>query len=223
MRAAALSFVASSSDRVEVPSGLDDLTAFSIGALLYPTSLPSSARVFQKGSDIKFASIGASNAVQFTVARATANAVATSTANALAVNLEQFALFTYDETDGPRIFVGTRLSPLTEVTYASGPTVGTGASAADSAGVWCLGNRTAPATSNRGFGGQIAVIGLIPRRLELAEGREWQRTLRASGDASFDYILGANGRGPVLDRSGNGRHATITGAVPVSDRARMVA
>lgn len=126
---------------------------------------------------------------------------------------------TYDDalgTNAAHIYHGPYGGALTESTY-SVQTEGTGASdTSDAANGWAwMNGQVSPyAAALKGIG---YVAMLWPQALSLSEIVDVIANRSVRQRAVVDYVLAANGTGPVWDRSGTGNHGLITGAVPVSD------
>jgi hypothetical protein len=144
--------------------------------------------------------------------RATTDAGATSS-TALLVDTWQCVAFTYDETDGTRIFIGTHNDPMSEVLYSS-RTVGSGATEADAGNPLYFGNRD---TLNAAFLGQIQEHAHFGWRMSLDEMQAWQRDPSPVGARVF-IVHGQNGTGTQTDLTGNANHGTVTGATVSFDR-----
>ncbi len=125
-----------------------------------------------------------------------------------------FVAWTYSFSATPQshIYVGDLLTPATEQTYGTS-TDGNGGNPDDSGGPLMWGNNAAASQSMPGVGwvgGYCA--GILPLdviRLQQALCAPLPGITRAL------HVFGANGAGTVPDLSGNGNHASITGAVPV--------
>jgi hypothetical protein len=132
----------------------------------------------------------------------------------------QCVAFTYDETDGTRIFVGSGVSPMSEVLYAS-RAAGSGATEGDSANPLYFGNRDTHASA---WIGQVEEQAHFGRRLSIDELRAWARE-PAPWDARV-YIhhgMSGPGIGTQIDLTGNGNHGTISGPVlPSFERSERV-
>jgi hypothetical protein len=217
-----LLFGAATSDRCEInntSANLDDLTAVTILMWVYPTAATSNRFWFRKDNNpaatnrksARFPAGGNLNRVEFVVTRATTNASATSATNSVSTNLWQFFAFTYDETDGPRIFRGTLTSRVVELGYSAGPTVGAGATTTDGSTLW-IGNQQA-ASPSLAFTGRIAAFSYIAKRMTLLELATQQFCfMSAFGDSRVLMQLGYNGTGTQPDWSGNFNSGTVTGA-----------
>ena len=218
----ALTFSRSSGDNVNIGSGgsprsMDNLTAFTVISWVYLTqdSVAGGLDLWAKGTfaaqDRRTGAFGFSptNHISIQVDRATTDANAVSAANPLSLNTWTCVGWTYDESDGPRIFVGTLTSEMAEVTYDTGsPTVGSGASAGDSGIAMVIGS----GTSNRAPGGRIAVFSMHNTRWTLAQIQAFQFDPRVLEDSVAFLHLGFNGTGTQPDWSGNGHAGTVTGA-----------
>jgi len=222
----ALTFGANSSDKVDCGSGanMDDHTAFTMIIIGKISSFGAGGRFISKGDDIKELRRGsASNRLRLFVGRATTDANADSSGGEL--NMDQWGLIagTYDESDGPRIFVGNYedATPADRVVAEVGYTsreVGVDGTTADAANNLFIGQRVG--TENRAPGGDIAVGMYISKRLVLADLISLQYHLRNLVETEGYWILGFDGTSSVPDYSGNGNNGTPTGLV-LADHAPL--
>ncbi len=168
-------------------AGSDSLAEFSIFQWFSLTALTTNMRWFEKAG-LVFMNLNSTPAVNFSIGRASGDALATSTTLPV-VGQVGCVLATFDGTDGPRIYWGSLGIPLTEASY-SVRNVGAGARTSDAAGLWCWGNRTAPNTSNRGFDGSLAVCRLFDKKLNRDEGLHIQRQslARMRGDVVLHHM-----------------------------------
>lgn len=213
----ALNFASAGSDRVDCGSagGIDDFTAFTFIAWLNPTTTVSGDTIFSKGADVKQVEYRASVRLRLRVGRATTGAEAESSNNFLTVGTDHCFACTYDESDGPRLFVGSTTVQLIEDAAYSTQTVGSGATTADAASALLLGNRPG---NDKGFGGDISTAMYLNTRLTLKQLQALQWRMVNQASTKGHWILGLNGAGAQPDLSGNANAGTITGAT-VADHA----
>lgn len=166
-------------DQLPTAAANENLAAFTVIQFVSGTTLTINRRLFAKapGGVKQLNQNNGAGALQFQVARATTGAVATSTDGALVATTPQFIAVTYDESDGPRIFVGSLTAFFAEVSYAAAPTVGTGATSADSGGDWHFFNANANTLAFIGTGHRVA---LYNKRMTLAELQAIQFALLAA-------------------------------------------
>ena len=168
---------------------------------------------FDSTHDILLNGVGGADDTISIIARASVNAEADSVVSAWPQNQWVFTAVTYDESDGPRVFVGTLTAVVTEVSYAA-RTVGSGATLDTSAVDLVLNNRTA--SSALSASGTLASAGLITRRLSLQELVNLQYRVKSVRGQRFLYDLRYSNGLTVYDLSGNTRHGRITAATPTT-------
>ena len=114
-----LLFTNAADQHVECSSAvsLEGFTAFTVWAWVFPMAAPDGAidRIFSRNLRYFCESNVAASSYRIQVNCATTNAVAQGAANTLIVGQWEFAVATYDETDGPRIFKGTLAMPVAEI------------------------------------------------------------------------------------------------------------
>lgn len=206
-------FGANTSDRVtlDTDATLDAYTAFTIGIAHVATSTTNLRRLIGKltvsgGWEVRLA---LTTALRFEITRGTTNAVAQTNTSQIATNVHYLHFFTYDETDGPRIFQGIIgasgfTSALAEVTYAT-QTVGSGATTTIADAIR-IGNAVAETVAWQGNISSVAMWGTRKTLAELSATR-WRRD---TGTARFYHELG--GSSPELDRTANAIDGAVTGA-----------
>lgn len=203
------------SDRLVIPAAtnINDLKAWTHLVWCRPTVF-NAFRIWSKQSTSlqRHAGLisGTSGFLSHDVQRATTDGALT-TSTPLILELWQCIAFTYDETDGPRVFVGSQDRAMTEALYSS-RTVGTGGTEADAAAPLFFANRDTLASA---FNGQIDEQAHFARRMKIHEIQQWADDPYPSG-AAVHIIHGENGVGTQIDRSGNGNHGTITGPTVTS-------
>jgi hypothetical protein len=224
-----ITYGAVNSDRLTIAasSSINNLTAWANIAWYRPTSFGGGGlRVWAKqlnggGGAQRHAGIisNSSGALAHEASRVTTNSTCTSS-TVLGLGRWQCVAFTYDETDGTRIFVGTESSPMQEVLY-SARAAGSGATQLDDTKPLYFANRD---TFTSAYIGQIEEQAHFGRRLSLDEMCAWQRQPYI-GDARV-YIhhgMSGVGVGTQIDLTGNGNHGTITGpTVPSFERLERI-
>jgi hypothetical protein len=140
----------------------------------------------------------------------------TSNFAAYALNIPLFFAATFNDAGAAadqKLYMGNLQMPATEPSAYSVQRVGSGAFGDNSAADGFIGNLAA---TNRAFPGLIWSLGIWTRVLSRDELIAQQDGSRPGGCEAF-WRPGTNGRGGVLDESGNNHHGTITGAVPTND------
>lgn len=217
---AALTFGAVNSDRVVVTAAtsINNLTAASSVSWIFPTSLVTGGRLWQKGlagtspNGAMLLNVqGTAGDIQFAAQRATSNAsYVTNTTPIATLNKWYCVAATYNDgaTPAMHIYVGTATTPLVEATYSTALD-GSGATKGDSAVNLVVGNF---ASNTLAFNGRIALHAQWNRALTLGELKAQQFAPHVtSGNVVFMY-LGFNGTGTQADWSGNKNNGTVTGA-----------
>lgn len=214
-----LVFGANTTDRVDCGSGasLDSLTSFSWIWWQYATSDTGSQSMCGKGfspaagqktCSRKFGDV---DDFDFIIVRATTWADAVTTGVNRPLNAWLLVCCTYSEADGPRIYTGNLTTLAAEASYSTRD-VGAGATGADAASSFAIGNRDNATEAFRGRIGPFATFGAV---LTLAQVRSWQRKPRNQVDgitALGFWRLGNEGTGNQQDYSGNSNTGTVTGA-----------
>jgi hypothetical protein len=211
----ALTFGNATSDRLVIgttSSSTNDLTAATMIMWIYPTTVTGGRLLFRKDANPATANrknlrISTSSTLDMTVARATTAATAQSQNSQVSANTWQCVAFTYDESDGPRLFHGTLTSPIAEVSAYNSRAVGSGATSADGTTLW-IGNQQ-HATPTLAFQGRIAMVHYIAARLTGPQLIALQYRPRVIPETVyFAHLLDAT---TVPDLSGEGNTGTGTG------------
>ena len=214
----ALTFTDNGAERVDCgsASSLDDLSPFTFFAWIYIDGTGFRfGRIVNKGEDVKeFAMDGTAsqNASKLYLGVNTDATDAVAAADTDQTTGEwRFVAGTYDTTDGPRLFSGNLSTAVSEESYTT-RTVGTGSPVGDGSSDFWIGNRSS-GTTNRAFGGRIAVVGAIEALLTVGQLKAIQyrpaACLLHSQTVGF-WVL--HGTGTQPDYSGNGNSGTVTGA-----------
>lgn len=215
----ALVFGAATSDRVRTSANIANAAAFTAMGWFFPTTLTAGRRywAWRNAADTNvtdaLVDFGATDEITFEVPiEPTGNANALSNNANIATNVWRFLAFTYDDSDGPRIFTGALATAVAEVTYGT-RTTGTKQTVD---GPLTVGNSNvaSPASAYRG---RIGPWALYNRRFTLGELRRQQFRFHREIDAAMWMRLGWNGTTNVPDWSGNGNTGTITGATVGAD------
>ncbi len=200
-------------------AGANDLTTYTCLLWYFPNTFVAGSRVVFKGTGGRLSLIVNDTSGNLKTDRARATTSATATASTpLVLSLPNCLAVTFDSVtpDGPRIYLGTLVKPLTEVSYSAGPTSGSGALTTDAGTVFIWNNRGA---FDQGATGIYHIGSVFNSVLSLAEMRDWQwnpdHNIRRSG--LFLHRFGSNGAGTVLDHYGNGYTCSLTGAIPTND------
>lgn len=217
-----LVFGATIADRVALAAGLDNQHAFTNLIWFYMTTDTDLRRLWSKGGssyakDCGIDTLGGGGGdIYMNVARATTLASARSAVLTWPTNVWNYGAFTYDGTDGPRIFRGTLTSTAAEASYFS-RAVGAGAETSDSGGPWVIGNE--PATFVRAFQGRIAFFAHYRRRFSLAEVVAYQWRPLPDADCDIYMHLGWQGTAAVTNWAplGTAINGTVTGTVTNAD------
>lgn len=203
---------ATNSDRLSIAAAtsINDLKAWTnIGWYRASSFASGGLRMWAKQSSSLQRHAGAiansSGALAHDAQRATTDGAATSS-TPLILEVWHCVAFTYDETDGPRIFLGTHDRVVSEVLYAS-RAVGTGGTEVDAAAPLYFANRDTHASA---FIGQIQEQAHFARRMDLHEIQRWADEPYPEGAAVF-ILHGQNLVGVQTDLSGNGNHGTVVG------------
>ncbi len=208
----ALDFTGDATDRVEIAAAdsIDDLTAFSHWQWINLDASADNRRAWSKNGDAGSQLVlNASEAIGVEIQRATTDAVIVTPTGQFSTGEWTCICFTYDETDGPRVFTGNLTTALTEVSYTT-RTVGAGSTNADNAGPLNIGNRASGDAKSPD--GRIAIHRLFNTRKTLAQLQAQQFRPYPTSDLVLYQILGFNGVGTQPDYSGNGNSGTVTGA-----------
>jgi hypothetical protein len=210
----ALSFTGTA-HRVNLTAGLGCPSAFSIMAWIHPTTITTLRRLWiWYGNDgiaynheLYWAS---STALEFRVIRAGGISIAPAATGTFSTNKWWFVGATYDDTDGPRMFLGDLTTPLTEVAYNGSRTVSSGAIRNTGE----TGHIIANAGTSTAFQGRVANMVRAQRRMELEELRAQQWGFSPEADWDMYFELGYQGIGtqPNLTTLGNGKNGTVTSA-----------
>ena len=217
-----------STHRVAVPasSSLDNLTAFTVLFWLYNDTFTNDTRVWIKGDfsgsepvkHFSANSTGSTNGAVFEIARVTQDALMFTDEDVMALGLWKFIAITYDESDGGRVFHGSRTVTVAESGYSTRQ-VGSGATRDDSTINMNIGNGTTG--ESNAIDGRIAVCSIFNIRLTLAAIIRMQfRILNTLENVGY-WHLGYNGTGTQFDYSGNGNVGTVTGAA-VADHVPLL-
>lgn len=207
----ALNFGGGSSQRVEVAASasVDNFSAFTLVLWVRWAANTANRGLFTKGvtfeKDVR-TRFNNGNQLNLIVKRATTEAEALS-ANVTAGNTLHYLAFTFDETDGPRIFRGTLTEAVAELSYSI-RAVGSGATTADDTSEIRIGN----IFQANSWNGDISSVQYINRRLTLGELRMLQFHPCVVTGSVIHHIYGYNGTGAQPDWSGNGNHGAVTGA-----------
>jgi hypothetical protein len=210
-----LTFGAATSDRVAVApaASINALTAVSVLAWFYPTTLNNGRGVVDKASSPS--KVGwtmgskANGAVQAIMKRATTALFWESSSLLLTTNAWWLAAITINQT-GPatHIYVGSLATLAAEATLTGAD--GSGAFGDDSAINLDLGNLS---TLDSPVVGRVGVAAVFNRVLSLGEVQSWQFAPRMMAGCVGLWRLGDNGTGTQPDLSGNGNNGTVTGAI----------
>lgn len=209
----ALTFGAATSDRVDLASGLDNVVPETVLLWAYVTTLTNNRTFWNKGAspNNRGPSLdGTAGAVRYYVNRVTTDGDARSATGVVAVNAWALLAFTFDETDGPRIYKGSLDALAVEVSYAS-RAVGAGALADDSGQGFRIGNHAAGTLAIQG---RIARLARFRRLMTIAEIVRWQFRPYTDADCDIFVELGFNETGtqPNWSTLGAGINGAVTGA-----------
>lgn len=218
-----LQTVDASSDRIAVAaaSSINDQTAFSTLQWVYLTAFTSGRRMWSKGEGTKNLAMefnNTPNGLFFDVARATTGALASTNNNQYSNNAWTCICSTYDESDGPRVFIGSLTTALAEASYVTRD-VGAGATNTDSANDLLIFNR---GNLNGAPAGRVGEFMYWNRRLTLGE----LRTHQWRPHASSGLVVWHNyneGTGTQRDYSGAKNTGTVTGATALANHVPLPA
>ena len=210
----AVEFEDNTTDAIDCGSGtsIDDWDAFTALIWVYRLDeIGTQPHYFSKGDDIKTMSEtsgGGSAQLQMRVGRATTNANALGDTN-IGVGAWKICGYTYDESDGPRLWLGDLNTLIIEETSYTTQDVGAGATAADASISLFVGNR--PPSDERAGNKRIAIAAYINKRMTLGELQEWQ--FHPHVTAETKVFLVPNHVDTIADLSGNGNNGTGTGLI----------
>ncbi len=193
-------------------AALDNLTDFSYIVWFRRTGALAQPKVMMEkgtfgGSSRKGLLITNNDVLKVVVDRADTNAEATSTTD-LTLNKWFFVAFTYESSDGPRIFIGDLATLAVEDDGT--PTVGVGAEGDNSADNLEVGASSEGGT--RAVPADIAIVAVFNKKLSLGEIHRQQFRPHVTPDSLIFSHLGFNGTGTQPDWSGNGNSGAVTGA-----------
>jgi hypothetical protein len=206
-------------DRVDSGSAaaLDNVNVMTYMAWICPTSAALTRPIFQKGgsSGKRFRLFGGTSAgsLQWVAAMSATNGTAQSAASLIVADAWRFVACTYDAAFNPRIYMGVPGGIVSEVSYASAPTQGTGTVATDAAASMLTGGDGVSVP----FPGRITLPRILDRVLTTREMTvEMYKTsadlLRPARGCVLSHLF--SGRASIeRDMSGRGNTGTITGAV----------
>lgn len=206
---------------VDIGSGasLDNLTAWTVLAWVYPVSLSQDLPLTFKGdaasgSTYRSCILLSTGALYLDLHRATTDLTASSAASVYAANAWQFFGFAANSAGAAtdqKIFYGTLSAAVAEVGSYASQSVGSGAVVADAAYNQGIGNGI-PAQAFWGSSMRIAWVGQWNRVLTLGEIQAQQFRPHVTAGCVGFYHLGFAGTGTQPDWSGNGNAGTVTGA-----------
>lgn len=209
----ALTFGAATGDDVTVAGYTDSPTAFTVIMWHFPTTQTALRRLWVKANaggttfiDAQWR-FGDANDIEFEVPRATASAVSI-TNTGFSTNTWYCHAFTYDESDGNRVFYGTLTTPMAEAGYAS-RSAGSGTTNTHDSNL-TIGNFSSAQTV--AYQGRIATFQLIAERLTLGQIQALQFKPRVVANTKIFLVLGYNGTSTQPDWSGNGNSGAVSGA-----------
>lgn len=161
--------------------------------------------------------VWSSTTVRFLRNRPGGNAEARIT-NTISTNTWYFIVLTYNNTNGPKLFIGDESTLVVEGTYdTSSPTTGSGTPSTDAAGSFYVANRNGSPDSSNGLRGDIARIGVWDTEFSLAQIQRLQfaplSVWAAEGTnlLACDYIHGTSGTQRDVGPGQN--NGTITGTL----------
>lgn len=210
---------AATSDRVTVPNSasIQDLMPMSVLITARPTSIADHNTFYQKGSaagasrkNIRLLTTGE---IEVTVDRSGADTNYLTSGAAITAGAVVHLLVTIDTAASPIVTVarGTPTQELTPLAMSSS-SAGTGTIASDASSSLQIGNNFA---TDDALIGDIYAMQVVAGVVSLQAARDWARNgynpLLPGVRGAWD--LGACGQSVVLDKSGNGNHGVITGAV----------
>jgi hypothetical protein len=200
---------------VSQQSSINDLSTLTICSWIRPDSIgENTGRLLHRGNagaDRKLINLFATNCLRFIVARASVTADAQGNTG-LTYGNWYFVACTYDETDGPRIYIASPGGSIAESGYTS-RAVGSGSTTSDSTHQPVIGNRN-QASGDRSWDGVIAehmwfnsILSLEEMRIvmngyptRLGSGLKMWLRFMTPGSSEHDW-------------SGNGNTCSMTGTV----------
>ena len=210
----ALNFTRSAGDECNFGSGtsIDGFSTFTFWAWIRPTSFASDSFIWTKGLGAKELKTEASAIISGSVTRATTTA-SFETTTTLTLDVWNFIVFTYSESNGPKCFLGSLTAAATECSYSSAPTVGAGATVDDSANDFMCPDDVG---FSEGLDGDIAEVGYHNAEFSLGQIRAIQFKRKPVSSLKLHAIYGWDGTSNVPEYSGNGNNGTPTGATVVA-------
>lgn len=210
----------SATHTVNVGTGIGSLADLTYWAWINPTAVDVSYGLFGKGTSgggnrrtFEVRDTVTDDALFGLVDCAVTDAVSESAAGTVVSGVDQFVMMTYDgsATKTVRIYHGTRATAPSEVSYAIGPTAGSGAEGDNSGASQFIGSFGSG--SSGGTDKHMSNCGIVNRVVTASERLElWSGTRFFVPGTLGLYTLGFPGTGSQRDWSGNGNHGTVTGA-----------
>ena len=225
-----LLFTNNSTDAIDHGSAadIDDLSAFTFWAWVYPTTIASDRFLLTKvdgtgfnGILLKFYGTGQMSLLRD---RATTEAACDTATNTVSTNAWQFVAATFDVNGADaastvNLYHGDLSTQVTEV--STNQQQGSGALVSEAAGALRIGSYE-PFGGGESFAGRIACYGLVNRYLSLGQiqALQWRPLTNMSGCLLL-VPAGRTGHGSQTDLSGNGRTGTEVGTVGLGDPAPL--
>lgn len=214
---AQLNFGASSSDRVMVPNFATNMTAATVYAWVYPTTLTAGRIITMKGYAQGYWKLnipGTPGRIRASIDYLTADADAQSVDGVMATGKWYFVAATFDGTSAPKLYLGDLTHEVTEVAYVSAPVAPSGAkgdeTAFPDAAIGC--NNSGTGTFNAAWQGLIHVVQWVPGTvLTLTQLIAEQHLATDLGSGFFGQMGGTNAIGTQADLSGGGHNGSVLG------------
>ena len=229
----ALTFAAATTDKAEytIQAVAVNLSAWTIWAWIYPTTLTNGGGIFQQDNATGFRDLTVRSTGQIDVEMdmsTTDMSTRSDTSNQITVNTWWFVAGSCTSAFVGHLYIGSLTTLVTEVSGYVTHTTGTGSPVTDSGGKGRWGNRFTASTNL--LNGRIACGGYVSKGLSVAELQALQFAPRPTPETVVFHHLGWNGTGVHPDWSGNAHAATVTGATvgdhvplraPLSGRRRL--
>ena len=227
-----LQFASGADNYVNVGSAasLDNLTAITILAWVYPTSIATNDQVIWSKTEVSSFTAyntlylssggGGDGSIYADTKRATTDTLVNSAGSVVSDNAWQF-IGAVKDTGGAssdqKLYYGTLSAVVAEVGSYTTQQVGSGTVGDDSAQSASIGNAspTSPQSWSR-FIGSIAWVGVWNRKLSLSEIQVQSQHPQVTSGCVGMWFLGLQGTSTHIDFSGNSNSGTVTGAT-VSD------
>ena len=193
-------------------TNLDDVVPISVLAWIRATEFTTTRGIVTKHTSttarwhLRYSTVG--NFV-FIRAYGTTDATSTTTGGPLASGVWTFVAATFDGTNAPKIYCGTRTTLVTECSYST-QQAPVGTLNSEGFAVLRAGLQSASTTANCLIG-DVAWLGIWNVVLSLSQIQQQQYTMATTSGCVLNCMYGWDGTGTQQDRSGSGNPGTVTG------------